>query len=113
MFLPLCVFSIFRPCLKCQLPVFRFKICLNFWGEDTVPNCRSHDSEFAPLGDPKLSGLLAGRRMDLLLTILGRTHAAVGSYRIWPSRNSANEEGGVSRLARNGRRTIKRQVMAC
>ena len=47
------------------------------------------------------------------LTILGRTHAAVGSYRIWPSRNSANEEGGVSRLAAECAPNDKRQVMVC
>jgi hypothetical protein len=32
-----------------EMPVARFPFqnMFEFWGEDTVPNCRSHDSEFA------------------------------------------------------------------
>lgn len=58
-----------------EMPVARFPFqnMFEFWGEDTVPNCRSHDSEFAAFQEiQKLSGLLAGRRMDLLFDDSGQ-----------------------------------------
>jgi len=42
----LCFFYL-PPMLEMPVARFPFQNMFEFWGEDTVPNCRSHDSEFA------------------------------------------------------------------